>query len=258
VSWTVLLPLLLAACGEEPAPLSGGPPGEVERGVEPSATVPPAAGHSADVVVEPVGPPIEDRLLPHDEERCALTHDYLRAHHPEVAAGRASASCEMAPRMVVLHWTAGPSVESAWNTFAPARLGGRPELQGAGAVNVAAHFLVARDGTILRLLPETRVARHCIGLNHLSLGIENVGGDPEHPLTEAQIEANAALIRALSARHDITHLIGHLEYRWMESHPYFQELDPDYRTAKSDPGPDFMEAVRSRVGDLGLEGPPSH
>ena len=201
-------------------------------------------------------PPIASWLLPDDQERCRLTVDYLRAHHPGWQADGPLDSCHMEPRLVVLHWTGGGSAQSVWDSFAPARLGGRPELAQAGAVNVAAHFLVERDGRVLRLLPERRIARHVIGLNHLAIGVENIGG-PAQPLTDAQVEANIALVRHLAAMHDISHLLGHLEYRRLEGHAYFQERDESYRTVKSDPGPEFMARVRAGLADLGLEEPPS-
>lgn len=203
---------------------------------------------------EPAPVPLEiaDRFIPYGEEREALTRAYLEEHY-----GPDNAAMEMVPRVIVLHWTAGGSAQGAWNTFAPERLPGRPELKAAGAVNVSAHFVVDRDGAVWRLLPETAVARHVIGLNHLAIGVENVGDGDRWPLTEAQVAANAALVRHLVAEHPtITHLIGHHEYRRMEGHPYFAERDPAYRTGKIDPGDDFMGKVRDRVADLGLEGPP--
>jgi hypothetical protein len=224
---------------------------------ERTAQEPVAVVEEPAVVEEIFWPLVVERHLPDDARRCELTLDYLRTHHPAVAGGSASASCEMEPHLIVLHWTGSTSLDAAWDTFAPAALGDRPELAGAGAVNVAAQFLVDRDGTIVRVLPETRVARHTIGLNHLAVGIENVGGTPDSPLTPAQVEANAALVRSLVAKHPISHLIGHYEYRRMEAHPYFQELDPTYRTIKMDPGPEFIAAVRTAVEDLGLEGPPA-
>ena len=201
---------------------------------------------------EPAPLVVEDRFIPYGETRERLTRAYLEAHY-----GPEHADLEMVPRVIVLHWTAGGSADGAWNAFAPERLPGRPELKAAGAVNVSAHFIVKQDGTTWRLMDETRVARHVIGLNHLAIGVENVGDDKRWPLTAAQVDANAALVRALVARHpSITHLIGHHEYRQMEGHPYFAELDPGYRTGKIDPGDAFMAAVRARVADLGLEGPP--
>ncbi len=206
-------------------------------------------------------PPMTERLLPFDDERAQLTMAYLQAHRlPDRAAamtGDPAEDTRMQPRVVVLHWTAGPTLESAWQTFAPARLAGRAELVGAGALNVGAHFLVDRDGSIVRIADDDRVMRHVIGLNHLAIGIENVGGGPGLPLTDAQVDANAALVRWLASRHDLTHLIGHHEYRQLEGHPWFEERDPGYRTAKSDPGAAFMDAVRARVVDLGLAGPAS-
>ncbi|MFT4977691.1 MAG: N-acetylmuramoyl-L-alanine amidase, partial [Myxococcota bacterium] len=121
---------------------------------------------------EPLPAPaqIEDRFIPYGADRTELTLAYLSEHYgPEVD------SVDMVPRVIVLHWTAGGSAEGAWNTFSPERLPGRPELQAAGAVNVSAHFIVGRNGVAWRLMPETRVARHVIGLNHLAIGVENVG-----------------------------------------------------------------------------------
>jgi N-acetyl-anhydromuramyl-L-alanine amidase AmpD len=101
------------------------------------------------------------------------------------------------------------------------------------------------------------MARHCIGLNHVAIGIENVGGGKGHALTRKQLAANAALVRDLVARHPtITHLIGHHEYRRMEGHAYWLELDPTYRNLKPDPGPAFMKKLRAEVADLKLEAPP--
>ena len=208
----------------------------------------------AQATEEATAPTITDRLIPYGPERERLTLAYLEAHYGAALA----ASVEMVPRVIVLHWTAGGSAEGAWNTFAPERLRGRPEIADAGAVNVSAHFIVDRDGSITRLMPETRVGRHVIGLNHLAIGVENVGDGSTYPMTEAQIAADAALVRDLKGRFPtITHLIGHHEYRKMEGHPYFAERDPAYRTGKSDPGDAFMTAVRARVADLGLEGPPT-
>lgn len=191
---------------------------------------------------------IIDRLLPFGEDRIAGTLQYLRAHtDPE------RADIRLEPRAIVLHWTASPTLEGSYQTFAPSELKSRPELDLAGRVNVSAHYLVDRDGTIYRLVPDDRVARHTIGLNHVAIGIENVGGGEEHPLTQAQIDANVALVRDLVRRFPaITHLLGHSEYRRMEGHPYFQERDPNYRTEKPDPGAQFLEAVRGQLSDLTL------
>ena len=193
--------------------------------------------------------------LPNEAARIELTKKYVLAHHPSPSEEHLQGL--MQPKVVVLHWTGSTSALSTWNTFASATLSGRKALQGAGALNVSSHFLVDRDGRVQQLLPENRIARHCIGLNHLSIGIENVGTNSA-PLTSAQLQANLDLIEALSERHELTHVIGHFEYRAFEGHPYFAEKNPKYRTVKSDPGTEFMTAVRSGLVKRGLsfEGPP--
>lgn len=205
----------------------------------------------ASTLVLAEAPLIRDRPIPWTEERVALTEAYWLQHYGPPAQH------EITPRAIVLHWTGGSSLDSAWSTFAPARAAeARPELAAHGAVNVSAHFLVDRDGTLWRLMPETFMARHCIGLNAVAIGVENVGDGDRSPLTEAQVEANAGLVRELVRRFPtITHLLGHHEYRAMEGHPYWRELEAGYRTGKVDPGPAFMAAVRARVADLGLAAP---
>jgi N-acetylmuramoyl-L-alanine amidase len=160
--------------------------------------------------------------------------------------------------MIVLHYTGGSSSKGTWRYFNRTRLeGGRKKLKKAGALNVLAHFIVDRDGTIYRLIPETTMGRHTIGLNHLAIGVENVGDGKKYKLTSAQVDANAALVRYLVRKHPITHLIGHHESGQMEGHEYWLELDPKYRNNKPDPGKAFMEKVRAKVADLSLHGPPA-
>jgi N-acetylmuramoyl-L-alanine amidase-like protein len=195
---------------------------------------------------------IVDRPITFDAEREQLTLDYRRAHTDPAAK-----DIQIEPRMVVLHFTAGGSAKGTIGYFDNVHLEkGRKKLHSGGELNVSAHFVVDRDGTIYRLMPETRMARHCIGLNHVAIGIENVGDGKRWPLTDAQVKANAALVRYLAGRFPITHLIGHSEYRAMEGHPYFVERDPAYRNQKPDPGDAFLKAVRAEVADLKLSGPP--
>lgn len=189
-----------------------------------------------------------------NSERETLTRAYRSAHQAP-APNSAPTTVQIAPKVVVLHWTAGSSFSGAFNTFDAVRLVGRPKLAGAGALNVSAHFLVDRDGSIHQLLPVTTMARHVIGLNHVAVGVENVGGAKGFPLTEAQVLANADLVCWLSSQHPIELLIGHHEYRELEGTPYFDEVDPSYRTVKVDPGDAFMARVqaeleRAGVGDL--------
>lgn len=167
--------------------------------------------------------------------------EYLKVHYGP------NPPRELIPRMVVVHWTGATTAKSTWNTFGSATLKGRRDIQSAGDVNVSAHFLVDQDGTIYQLLPENHFARHCIGVNHLAIGIENVGGTKSLPLTSEQVAANAALIRDLRTRHEIDVVIGHYEIKDFETHPFFVEQDPTYRSIKTDPGLDFMQRLRAEM-----------
>jgi hypothetical protein len=204
-------------------------------------------------VTLPGGFRIESKPIHFDQERVQLTIAYRRLHQDPAAS-----DVMIQPKMIILHWTAIPSFASTWDYFNRTRAeAARAGLAAAGEVNVSAQFLVDRDGTIYRLMPETWMARHCIGLNHVAIGIENVGDGEKFPLTEAQVNSDAALVRYLAGKYPITHLIGHMEYRRMEGTPFFLELDPKYRNTKPDPGADFMSKVRALVADLKLQGPQS-
>lgn len=185
-----------------------------------------------------------------NEEREKLSIEYLKVRH-----GLDKETATIEPSMVVVHWTAVPSLEATFDVFNPVQLGGRPDLTTASRLNVSAHFLVDRDGTIFRLLPDTTFGRHTIGLNYTAIGIENIGG-PDAPLTKAQLKANAELIRYLHKKHRLTYLIGHHEYYDFQGTEVWKESDPDYLTQKQDPGPKFMKQLRKKLTDLNLKSKP--
>ena len=195
---------------------------------------------------------ITERPIPFGPERRELTRAYLKDRYGIVQDHE-----QIQPRMVVLHWTAIPDLAGSYEAFYPETLPGkRSDIQSAGSLNVSAHYLVDRDGAIYQLMPDTLMARHVIGLNHCAIGIENVGGTKETPLTRAQARANEALVRLLVSRYPIRYLIGHHEYTAFEGHPLWKERDTGYRTTKSDPGNTFMTRIRRNLRDLNLEGPP--
>ena len=195
---------------------------------------------------------IIDKPISFGEQRVELTLEYRRVHQDPSAD-----SVEIDPKMIVLHYTAGHSATGTWKYFNNERMSGeRAKLRKAGALNVSAHFLVDRDGTVYRLVPETWMARHAIGVNHIAIGVENVGDGDRWPLTDAQVAANIALVRYLVAKHDITHLIGHSETGELDGTELFVELDSGYRNSKPDPGREFMQKVRDGVADLELQGVP--
>lgn len=184
-----------------------------------------------------------------DAERKKLSVDYLRVRH-----GIIQDSATIVPKMIVLHWTAIPTLEQSFDAMNPVLLpGARSGIAGASSLNVSAQFLVDRDGVIFRQLPETAFARHVIGLNYCAIGVENVGGS-NALLTDQQLDANEALIRYLKKKYDIQYVIGHHEYQSFIGHPLWKETDPKYLTSKNDPGDEFMRRIRIRIKDLNIKG----
>ena len=194
---------------------------------------------------------IVDKPVVFDEERKKLSIEYLEKRY-----NIHQTTPSIKPQMIVLHWTAIPTLEASFNAMNPAILpGSRKEIAASSSLNVAAQFLIDRDGTIYRQLPDTAFARHVIGLNYCAIGVENVGSD-KALLTEAQLKSNEALIRYLVAKYPIKYLIGHYEYKQFIGDPLWKEVDPEYLTSKTDPGTGFMKDIRERTADLGLKGPP--
>jgi hypothetical protein len=187
---------------------------------------------------------IIDRPIIYDSTRKTLSLPYLKVRY-----GLEQPEPIIAPKMIVAHWTEIPTLEGSFNAFNPVMLPSfRKELKGLSPLNVSVHFLVDRDGTIYRLMPENLMARHVIELNWCTLGIENVGNGNKFPLTEAQLQANIWIVKYLKKKHaSIKYLIGHHEYTSFQHTPLWKESDPNYRTEKSDLGINFMTKLRKGV-----------
>jgi len=189
---------------------------------------------------------IIDKPIIFNEEREILTLEYLLKRY-----GLEKDTPEIIPKMIVLHWTVIPTLEKSFAAFNnPSLPNWRPDIKDVSGLNVSSQFMVDQDGTIYRLMPETTMARHVIGLNHCAIGVENVGGDKDQPLTKAQLKSNIWLVRYLADKYPIEYLIGHYEYTLFENHPLWLEKDDGYRTKKTDPGTAFMKKVRKNVIDL--------
>ena len=182
---------------------------------------------------------IIDKPIDFGKERIAMSKAYIKSHY-----GITTDTIQITPKIILLHWTAEMDLDKSFGRLKPEKLlSDRKDIMKASALNVSAQFLVARDGTIYRLMPENWMARHVIGLNYTSIGIENVGGKGDHKddLTPAQVASNIALVRYLKAKYpSIEYLVGHHEYRAMEKTPLWLEKDTGYRTAKNDPGDAFV------------------
>ncbi len=206
---------------------------------------------------KPIAPPIKiiDKPIDFGAERVAMTKSYIKQHY-----GMIVNNIKIIPKIILLHWTAEMSFDKSFKRLQPQKLlTDRKDIAKASLLNVSSQFLVARDGTIYRLMPETWMARHVIGLNYSSIGVENVGGEgnKKDDLTPAQVKANIALVKYLKGKYpSIEYLVGHHEYRQMEKTSLWLELDKGYRTVKSDPGDAFMRKVHNKTSYLGLKRAP--
>jgi hypothetical protein len=128
-------------------------------------------------------------------------------------------------RVVVLHFTGGNSLSSAWNAFA-SNAPARGELPG-----VCTHYIVGRGGKIVEVVPVKIRCRHAIGLNHRSIGIEMVQptGRGSHWACrrilrrKQQINAALRLVRWLKERNDI-HMRDVIGHAMANKSPYFKDL----------------------------------
>ncbi|MGB5506364.1 MAG: peptidoglycan recognition family protein [Sulfurovum sp.] len=198
---------------------------------------------------------IIDKPIDFGPDRIAMTKEYIKSHY-----GKVVDNIEITPKIILLHWTAEMDFDKSFKRLLPEKLlSDRKDIVKASALNVSSQFLVARDGTIYRLMPENWMARHVIGLNYSSIGIENVGGKGNKidDLTPAQRQANIDLVFYLKSKYpSIEYLVGHHEYKQMESTSLWLEKDKGYRTVKSDPGEKFMNDIRNGVKCLDLKTPP--
>ena len=127
------------------------------------------------------------------------------------------------PKVIVEHYTAGTSFESAWNHFAAngSHLGEKP--------GVCAHFLIDTDGTISQLVNLGIRCRHAIGMNWTAIGVEHVGTNAADILGNGpMMRASLRLTAWLMSRYGINvgNVIGHAEI--LES-PYHRERCEEWR-----------------------------
>ena len=196
---------------------------------------------------------IIDAPISFSQQRIDLTKVYIKEHY-----GLEVDSIAIEPKMIVIHSMDDENLTQAFNLFDQETIpSGWGQVTAQGAVNVSAHFLITRDGKVLRLMPETQMARHVIGLNMHAIGIENIKGFGNEGLTQKQLEANIRLVKYLIHKYKkISYLIGHYEYTNFESHPLWMEKDPSYRTIKSDPNPQFMDAIFKNLHEFHIKRAP--
>ncbi len=187
--------------------------------------------------------------IPFSKKRIELTKEYIQIHY-----GKDVQSIKIIPKIILVHHTAIDDYEDALSRFVDETLPSRRKDISSvkPSVNVSSHFMVQRDGTIHQLMPLDFMARHVIGLNYNSIGIENVGGENSADnLTEAQLQANIFLVKYLQKKFpSLEYLVGHYEYRCFEGDPLWLELDDGYRTIKDDPSKRFLNLLYQQTQGL--------
>jgi N-acetylmuramoyl-L-alanine amidase len=169
---------------------------------------PAAAARHAGAVLDlarAVAPPrVVRRPIPFGADRRAQMRAYARRHYgfDDHRLRR--------PRVIVQHFTAGTTFDSAFQIFAA----NAPDVELGERPGVCAHYLIDRDGTIAELVPTTLMCRHTVGLNWTAIGIEHVGvSDGQVMGNRRQRAASLRLTRMLQGRHGIAtrNVIGHAE-----------------------------------------------
>lgn len=83
--------------------------------------------------------------------------------------------------------------------------------------NVSPHYLIARDGTVFRMVDENDVAHHAgksamkdgrVGVNAFSIGVELINSTTDYP-TKTQYESLIELVKDIKTRHKIEYIVGH-------------------------------------------------
>ncbi len=155
------------------------------------------------------------------------------------------------PKIVLVHFTVIPTLAETVAYFQKDSIeSSRTNISQFSQMNVGIHYMVDRDGSIYKFIPDTVIARHVIGFNHISIGIENIARDASD-LTPAQLESNARLIAFLKDRNPgLEYMVGHHEYNdtTLAHYKLFLAVNESYKPHnKPDPGPDFMSDLREKL-----------
>ena len=122
-------------------------------------------------------------------------------------ARRSGKARSQAIDMVVIHSTGGPTCDAKT---------GKPIWVGAGILGqnmrhieahptLGIHYMIDRDGTLRKSVPEDQVAHHAFGVSGRSIAIELINdGDGLDPFPEAQLESLVKLLGDIVQRRGIT------------------------------------------------------
>lgn len=149
--------------------------------------------------------------------------------------------------MIVIHSTGGPTCDAAT---------GKPIWVDAGTLDenlrqieanpiLGIHYMIDRDGTVRRSVPEGQIAHHVFRYSQRSIAIELINeGDGKDPFPQAQQDALVALLRDIVQRRGITrdHILRHSDV------DHGRMSCDKSRRRKVDPGAAFpYKAILDRV-----------
>ena len=241
---TITAAMALALCASLVAALTLAQAPGASAAVSPARAASSASAAAARSVAP--RPPIVQKYIAFGASRKAQMADYSQRHYHQHTYLLTD------PKAIVLHHTDGADWQSAWNTFNANTayvFNGKSEKPG-----VSAQFIADKDGTIYQLMPLDYRARHCIGMNWKSFGIEFVQESAGHSgrwmdqqilNRPKQIDAGLRLVRYLQARFGIrtADVVGHAT---ANSSRYFKDYT-GIRNAAGDWFAPEVAAFRSRL-----------
>ena len=129
-----------------------------------------------------------------------------------VACGSLQARSAGQPRveplnMVVIHSTGGPTCDAKTGRVIWVKSGSLDANMRfiEAHPKLGIHYMIDRDGTLKRSVPEDQIAHHVFGHSAQSIAIELVNdGDGLDPFPPAQLSAVTALIQDIAKRHRLT------------------------------------------------------
>ena len=108
-------------------------------------------------------------------------------------------------------------IHSSYNALGPDSFSMKAILGEYRQLNVSPHYIIARDGTIYRMVPDQDIAYHAgksrlpdgtTDVNRVSIGIEIVNTERDSP-TEEQYLSLANLVECLEEKYPVKYLLGH-------------------------------------------------
>jgi ABC-type dipeptide/oligopeptide/nickel transport system ATPase component len=145
--------------------------------------------------------------------------------------------------LIVIHATGGPDCNPKWS-YRSGTLASIISHFRQFKDRISIHYIVGRDGEIVKMVDENEIAYHTRGFNDRSIGIELINkGNAKDPYSDKQIKSLIALLRQILDRHQLNldAIKGHYEL----DHGYIVCNGKKIK-AKQDPGANFpWEKVRN-------------